>query len=127
MAGRRIRRALRRAAQMTDDLKLTETGVDVMFARARARHQGKGRAVPYRIFLGALSLAAGHLGMDFETAATRVMNGAEAARARAVARADPGFEQVRNRADEEPSGKENTSLQKGKKKKTRLSEVFVGR
>ena len=118
---------LLRAAQMTDDLKLTETGVDVMFARARARHQGKGRAVPYRIFLGALSLAAGHLGMDFETAATRVMNGAEAARARAVARADPGFEQVRNRADEEPSGKENTSLQKGKKKKTRLSEVFVGR
>jgi len=74
-----------RAARLTDDARLTATGVDVVFARARARHNKEGdrtaRRVPYRIFLGALSLAAGHLGLDFETAAARVAAGAEAARA----------------------------------------------
>jgi len=71
-----------RAARLTDDARLTATGVDVVFARARARHNKEGdrtaRRVPYRIFLGALSLAAGHLGLDFETAAARVAAGAEA-------------------------------------------------
>jgi hypothetical protein len=78
-----------RAARLTDDARLTDTGVDVVFARARARHQAErtARRVPYRIFLGALSLAAGHLGVDFETAAARVGAGAEAARARARRRA----------------------------------------
>ena len=70
-----------RAARLTDDARLTATGVDVVFARARARHNKEGdrtaRRVPYRIFLGALSLAAGHLGLDFETAAARVAAGAE--------------------------------------------------
>ena len=56
-----------RAARLTDDARLTATGVDVVFARARARHNKEGdrtaRRVPYRIFLGALSLAAGHLSL----------------------------------------------------------------
>ena len=127
-----------RAARLADDARLTDTGVDVIFARARARHQAErtARRVPYRIFLGALSLAAGHLGLDFETAAARVVAGAEAARARAAARA------FSDRTGDAPlHGKENTPAspvlsvpcgKKGKKntgekKRSRLSAVFGGR
>lgn len=124
-----------RAARLTDDARLTDTGVDVVFARARARHQAErtARRVPYRIFLGALSLAAGHLGVNFETAAARVTAGAEAARARAAARAGNAFR------DEPPHGKENALASPspssggggkkvpGEKKRSRLSAVFGGR
>jgi len=124
-----------RAARLTDDARLTDTGVDVVFARARARHQAErtARRVPYRIFLGALSLAAGHLGVDFETAAARVAAGAEAARARAAARAGNAVR------DEPPHGKENALASPspssggrgkkapGEKKRSRLSAVFGGR
>jgi len=48
-------------AALVDGKLLSDTGVDVVFARAKARHPGAGRQVPYRIFLGALSLTAGHL------------------------------------------------------------------
>ena len=129
-----------RAAGLADDARLTDTGVDVIFARARARHQGErmARRVPYRIFLGALSLAAGHLGLDFETAAARVAAGAEAARARAAATVfvDAGDESVS--ADGEtktlattPSpraahGREGTK-KPGEKKRSRLSAVFRAR
>ena len=124
-----------RAARLTDDARLTDTGVDVVFARARARHQAErtARRVPYRIFLGALSLAAGHLGVAFEPAAARVAAGAEAARARAAARAGNAVR------DEPPHGKENALASPspssggrgkkapGEKKRSRLSAVFGGR
>ena len=48
-------------------------GAGVVFARARARHPGSGRRVPYRIFLGALSLSAGHLGLSFAEVVERIM------------------------------------------------------
>lgn len=57
--------ALLKEAGLVDSKTLTDTGVDVIFARAKARHPGAGRHVPYRIFLGALSLTAGHLGVGF--------------------------------------------------------------
>ena len=95
-----------RAARLTDDARLTATGVDVVFARARARHNKEGdrtaRRVPYRIFLGALSLAAGHLGLDFETAAARVAAGAEA-----VSKGAEGRGSRRAGVETNEDGKEN--------------------
>ena len=54
-------------------VKLSLGGAGVVFARARARHPGSGRRVPYRIFLGALSLSAGHLGLSFAEVVERIM------------------------------------------------------
>lgn len=125
-----------RAARLTDDARLTATGVDVVFARARARHNKEGdrtaRRVPYRIFLGALSLAAGHLGLDFETAAARVAAGAEAARAEGLFRAGvetnkDGKEnvfRVTSRAGLACEGKKNPSAEN---KRSRLSAAFEGK
>ena len=126
-----------RAARLTDDARLTATGVDVVFARARARHNKEGdrtaRRVPYRIFLGALSLAAGHLGLDFETAAARVAAGAEAARAEGLFRAgvprtnEDGKEnvfRVTSRAGLACEGKKNPSAEN---KRSRLSAAFEGK
>jgi len=62
-----------KAAGLVDGKALSDTGVDVIFARAKARHPGAGRQVPYRIFLGALSLTAGHLRMPFTTMVERLM------------------------------------------------------
>ena len=57
----------------TPETRLTNAGAAVVFARAKARHPGHGRRVPYRIFLGALSLSAGHLGMSFAEVVERIM------------------------------------------------------
>ena len=57
---------------MVDGTILSDTGVDVIFARAKARHVGGGRRVPYRIYLGALSLTAGHVGLDFAAVVERL-------------------------------------------------------
>ena len=125
-----------RAARLTDDARLTATGVDVVFARARARHNKEGdrtaRRVPYRIFLGALSLAAGHLGLDFETAAARVAAGAEAARAEGLFRAgvetnEDGKENVFRVTSREGlvcEGKRNHSAENTR---SRLSAAFEGK
>jgi len=59
--------------QPSGSRRLTRAGVRVVFARAKARHPGHGRRVPYRIFLGALSLSAGHLGMSFAEVVERIM------------------------------------------------------
>ena len=123
-----------RAARLTDDARLTATGVDVVFARARARHNKEGdrtaRRVPYRIFLGALSLAAGHLGLDFETAAARVAAGAEAVskyRAGVPRTNEDGKEnvfRVTSRAGLACEGKKNPSAEN---KRSRLSAAFEGK
>lgn len=65
--------AMLKVADLVDGKALSDTGVDVIFARAKARHPGSGRQVPYRIFLGALSLTAGHLGMTFKDVVDRVL------------------------------------------------------
>lgn len=127
-----------RAARLTDDARLTATGVDVVFARARARHNKEGdrtaRRVPYRIFLGALSLAAGHLGLDFETAAARVAAGAEAARAEGRGSRRAGVEtnedgkenvfRVTSREGLVCEGKRNHSAENTR---SRLSAAFEGK
>lgn len=123
-----------RAARLTDDARLTATGVDVVFARARARHNKEGdrtaRRVPYRIFLGALSLAAGHLGLDFETAAARVAAGAEAVskyRAGVPRTNEDGKEnvfRVTSRAGLACEGKKNPSAEN---ERSRLSAAFEGK
>ena len=59
--------------QPSGSRRLTRGGVGVAFARAKARDPGHGRRVPYRIFLGALSLSAGHLGMSFAEVVERIM------------------------------------------------------
>ena len=67
-----------RDAGLVDGTILSDTGVDVVFARARARHVGGGRKVPYRIYLGALSLTAGHVGLDFAAVVERLTATVEA-------------------------------------------------
>lgn len=67
--------AMLKDANLVDGKALSDTGVDVIFARAKARHPGSGRQVPYRIFLGALSLTAGHLGMTFTAVVNQLLNG----------------------------------------------------
>ena len=62
-----------RGSSETPETRLTSAGAGVVFARAKARHPGHGRRVPYRIFLGALSLSAGHLGMSFAEVVERIM------------------------------------------------------
>ena len=125
-----------RAARLTDDARLTATGVDVVFARARARHNKEGdrtaRRVPYRIFLGALSLAAGHLGLDFETAAARVAAGAEAARAEGLFRAgvetnEDGKENVFRVTSREGLVCEGRRNHSAENTRSRLSAAFEGK
>ena len=60
-------------AGLCGGVALSLGGAGVVFARARARHPGSGRRVPYRIFLGALSLSAGHLGLSFAEVVERIM------------------------------------------------------
>ena len=125
-----------RSARLTDDARLTATGVDVVFARARARHNKEGdrtaRRVPYRIFLGALSLAAGHLGLDFETAAARVAAGAEAARAEGLFRAgvetnEDGKENVFRVTSREGLVCEGRRNHSAENTRSRLSAAFEGK
>ena len=63
----------RGSSETPETTRLTNAGAAVVFARAKARHPGHGRRVPYRIFLGALSLSAGHLGMSFAEVVERIM------------------------------------------------------
>ena len=128
-----------RAARLTDDARLTATGVDVVFARARARHNKEGdrtaRRVPYRIYLGALSLAAGHLGLDFETAAARVAAGAEAVskgaeglfRKEGVETNEDGKENVFRVTSREGSVCEGKKNHSAENTRSRLSAAFEGK
>ena len=125
-----------RAAGLVDGTILSDTGVDVIFARAKARHVGGGRRVPYRIYLGALSLTAGHVGLDFAAVVERLTATGNGARlemkpveveAPVKAPVETPMTPVEGRAGTDAAAKGSGSGWTSGKKKSRFGSLFERR